>query len=399
MAVHFYFKLYTPIKKIWRRDLLLKRRLVADFAAFVFNTYINTLQVIGCKVHEIFEDLYVCRQTGQKHADIEYVFIPFSTNFYSMGRHLRQFIENTSKVYFHNSARLVICIDLGGYAVAFPKQCFNAMADFGVLKCYANHAFEDYLDLIENIVNSLEDSGHRCEVLAFIYRTLEEYKKCQEELISINGKILRYFLTIGTTFLINTYPYLPEQVEKLQRSQNSIRIHGVIGLPSPYSIKGKIDLSSQHTSIQKVKLSPQDDLILAYMSRVASLVFNQRLMTDICLYSIGEFDALINEIEKIIKVLAPLTKNRKRIDQFLKEIESRINEIRIRCQQHKNVKEELDDRLNRINIIVLSIEEELKKCSVQAPKEINKLVHKAQSIIINKCINNALHKLNISSSK
>ncbi len=70
-------------------------------------------------------------------------------------------------------------------------------------------------------------------------------------------------------------------------------------------------------SIQKVKLSPQDDLFLAHMSRVASLVFNQRLMTGIRLYSIDEFDTLINEIEKIIKMLVPLTKNRKRIDQFL----------------------------------------------------------------------------------
>ncbi len=57
---------------------------MVDFVAHVFNIYINTLHVIGCNVQERFEDLYVCRQTGQKHADMEYVFIPFSTNFYSM---------------------------------------------------------------------------------------------------------------------------------------------------------------------------------------------------------------------------------------------------------------------------------------------------------------------------
>jgi len=361
--------------------------LVVTGLAFERNVY-----TLECRFQDFCNELKVYKPISGDINDISYVFVSPETIEFESHNSTTQFLKRLFKVEINPKAQSVLGISLNGMIVSVPRVCItNAAYKYALLKCALErddgdvvpkpigielgNSFElDIVIDLNNVLELLERSKihdlvkhipFNCELSAYIYQLLNDWRKCIEEFASISLKAIQCVINYNTKKFVQTLPNIPE--EEISTFRALIKLDHKISL----------GLGREYIQMRK----PKRDRILEYLSLITHGITDR--LPYLCSFStlVNVVNEFLRAIEESVEVLVNFINDKEMRVDIKNSIVQHINEIEYHCYERKNETEKATQSYDQLYREVF-----VKKCDTTLQDSIEALAQRGEEMLKSICI-------------
>jgi len=375
--------------------MLLGRKSRADLVVTSLD-FEGNVYTLGCKFQDLCNELKVYKSTSGDIDDISYVFVSPEAIEFRPQNDAMQLLKNLFKLEMNPKTQSILGISLNGMVVSVPRACIiNAAYKYALLKCALepvlprdggdivsepiglglDNSFElnividlnNVLELLERsrIPDLVKHVPFNCELLAYIYQLLNDWRKCIEEFASTLLKAIQCVINYNTKKLIQILPNTPEEEISIFRTL--------------IEFGHKISPGLGHEYIQMRR--PRRDRILEYLSLITHGITDR--LPYLCSFPtlVNVVNEFLRAIEESVEVLANFINDKEMRVDIKNSIVQHINEVEYRCYERKNDIEktiQLYDQLYREVLV--------KKCDTTLQDRIEALAQRGEEMLKSICI-------------